>query len=154
MKEATLCFLVKENQILLAMKKRGFGAGKWNGAGGKINAGETIEEATTREVDEELGVKLNEKHLENFGDIKFYFKNKPDWDMHVHVFLIKIWEGEPRESEEMKPQWYQYQEIPYDEMWIDDIYWLPKVLNGHKIEAEFHFNEDGSSFDKYNIKET
>jgi len=136
------------------MKKRGFGAGKWNGAGGKINAGETIEEATTREVDEELGVKLNEKHLENFGDIKFYFKNKPDWDTRVHVFLIKSWEGEPRESEEMKPQWYKYQEIPYDEMWIDDIYWLPKVLNGHKIEAEFHFNEDGSSFDKYNIKGT
>lgn len=54
----------------------------------------------------------------------------------------------------MKPQWYKYQEIPYDEMWIDDIYWLPKVLNGHKIEAEFHFNEDGSSFDKYNIKGT
>jgi len=109
MKLATLCFLIKENEILLAMKKRGFGAGKWNGAGGKINVGETIKGAVIREVQEELGVKLEEKYLENFGDIKFYFKNKPDWDMHVHIFFTKTWRGEPRESEEMKPKWYRYQ---------------------------------------------
>lgn len=34
--ETTLCLLKKENSILLAMKKRGFGAGKYNGVGGKI----------------------------------------------------------------------------------------------------------------------
>lgn len=31
--------------VLLGMKKRGFGAGKWNGFGGKVQPGETIEEA-------------------------------------------------------------------------------------------------------------
>ena len=43
--EATLCFLLRKDEILLAKKKYGFGVGKWNGVGGKVEKGETIEEA-------------------------------------------------------------------------------------------------------------
>jgi ADP-ribose pyrophosphatase YjhB (NUDIX family) len=153
MKPATLCFLIKENKILLAMKKRGFGAGKWNGVGGKIEENETIKEAAAREMREEINVSTHPDHLKNVGNIKFYFKNKPDWDMHVHIFFTKTWEGEPRESEEMRPQWYKHTEIPYEKMWIDDTFWLPQVLAGKKIEGKFYFNEDGSKFDKHTVNE-
>lgn len=34
--ETTLCLLKRNDEILLAMKKRGFGTGKYNGVGGKI----------------------------------------------------------------------------------------------------------------------
>lgn len=34
MKKVTIVFLVRDDKILLAMKKRGFGEGKWNGVGG------------------------------------------------------------------------------------------------------------------------
>jgi len=153
MRLATLCFLVKEDEILLAMKKRGFGVDKWNGVGGKVHENETIEEAAARETHEEIGVITNPKHLENCGNIKFYFNNKPDFDMHVHVFFAKNWQGEPVESEEMKPKWYKFTEIPYDQMWIDDTYWLPKVLNDRKIKAEFYFNKNATKIEGHKIKE-
>ena len=52
MKQATLCPLIKDDQILLAMKKRGFGVGKWNGVGGKVEKGEEIIDAAIREIKE------------------------------------------------------------------------------------------------------
>ena len=48
----------------------------------------------------------------------------------VHIYTTEVWNGEPVESEEMKPYWYKVEDIPYDRMWEDDKYWLPKVLNG------------------------
>ena len=53
----TLCIPIKENGVLLGLKKRGFGSGRWNGFGGKVEEGETIEQATLRELDEEVGIK-------------------------------------------------------------------------------------------------
>ncbi|OGN08164.1 MAG: hypothetical protein A3J46_00810 [Candidatus Yanofskybacteria bacterium RIFCSPHIGHO2_02_FULL_41_11] len=149
---------MKGDEILLAAKKRslsGFDVaiGKWNGVGGKIDDGETIRSAATRELNEEIGVVVSEDDLEEAGNIKFYFKNKPEWAQHMHIFVVKNWEGEPVETEEMKPRWYKYHEIPLDLMWSDDRHWLPLVLAGKKIEGEFHFNEDGSEFDLFNIRE-
>ena len=56
MKTTTLCFLVKEGEVLLAMKKRGFGVGKWNGVGGKVKEGEDVFLSAVREIKEEIGV--------------------------------------------------------------------------------------------------
>jgi len=154
MKKATLCLLLKNDEILLAMKKRGFGVGKWNGVGGKVEEGESIKSAAIRELSEEIGVVAAEDNLEEVGDIKFYFTDKPEWAQHMHVFVVRNWEEEPTESEEMRPQWYKLREIPYDSMWADDKHWLPLVLAGKKVEGEFYFNEDGSEFDKFEVRET
>ena len=153
MQPTTLCFLIKEDKILLAMKKRGFGIGKWNGVGGKVQKKETIKEAVIRETEEEIGVIINSEHLENVGSIKFYFNHKPEWNKHMHIFFARKWAREPKESEEMKPKWYTREKIPYKKMWSDDEYWIPKVLAGKKIEGEFYFRPDGNTFDKYKIKE-
>ena len=77
MKDTTLCLLVREGEVLLAMKKRGFGAGRWNGVGGKCLPGETIEQATVREAEEEIGVKINPVHLEKVATLSFYFPSRP-----------------------------------------------------------------------------
>jgi ADP-ribose pyrophosphatase YjhB (NUDIX family) len=140
LRQATLGFLFKDNQILLAMKKRGFGMGKWNGVGGKPNDGELIEETSKREIMEEIGVVV--KNQELVAKIKFYFKNNQDWDQEVVVYKINEWENKPKESEEMAPMWYDIDKIPYDKMWVDDRFWLPKVLSGEKIEARFVFGEN------------
>ena len=153
MKNTTLCFLVKENKVLLAMKKRGFGAGKWNGVGGKITEGEDIKDATIREANEEIGVTINAADLKNHGSIKFSFENNPDWNQEVHIFITEKWEGEPAESEEMKPQWYLHSDLPFSEMWLDDPYWLPKVLAGKNVEGEFFFNNNGSEILKFDVRE-
>ena|SRR5258708_4306860 len=146
MKTATLCLLLRENQICLAMKKRGFGEGKYNGFGGKVGdkeefKNETIEEALVREGKEEFDIIIEK--FEKMGEIFFIFPNNPDWDQVVHAFICRKWKGEPTESEEMRPEWFKLAEIPYSEMWDDDKYWLPKVLEGQKIKANFAFDDDG-----------
>lgn len=108
----TVLFLIKDDKVLLGMKKRGFGAGKWNGFGGKVEHGESIEAAANRELFEECGIRA--KNLQQKGIISVDFKNRP---LEVHTFVSNDYEGEIRESEEMKPQWFNINEIPYHEMW-------------------------------------
>jgi len=156
MTQATLCLLVKRPagghpEILLAMKKRGFGVGRWNGSGGKFDAekDKTILDTAIRETQEEIGVEV--KNLEKFGLFHFTFPHKPEWDQDVHLFLAKEWTGEPTESEEMMPAWFSFDAIPYESMWPTDIHWLPDVLQGKKMEASFVFSE-GDKVEKFNIK--
>ena len=133
------------------MKKRGFGIGKWNGVGGKLHDDETIQQAAIRETGEEISVKINEEDLQNVATIDFFFENKKEFDQQVHIFFTEKWQGEPTESEEMKPQWYSYSELPFKNMWINDVHWLPKVIKGEKLKATFTFNQDGSQIIKQSI---
>ncbi len=153
MKAVTLCLLVKDGKVLLAMKKRGFGMGKWNGVGGKVQDGETMEMAAVRETGEEIGVAVESTSMKNVGNIEFYFKDKPEWNQHMHIFLVKDWKGEPKESEEMAPKWYLHNEIPFDAMWLDDKHWLPLVLAGKKVEGKFNFVNEGANIDDFDIRE-
>lgn len=146
LRQVTLGFLIRDNQLLLAMKKRGFGAGKWNGVGGKLDKDETIEETSKRETMEEIGVVIEEQEI--VAKINFHFKNKPEWDQQVIVFKILKWQNEPQESEEMAPNWFNIDEIPYEKMWIDDIFWLPRVLKGEKILARFVFDDNENILEK------
>ena len=141
MLETTLCLLKKDNRILLAMKKRGFGEGKYNGVGGKIENGETPEEAMIRETQEEIAVTPIE--YEKVGIIEFdeFYKGQKEKVM-FHLYIVSKWQGEPTESDEMKPEWFDIQSIPYDKMFPDDKYWLPLILEGRKIKAYFDFDEE------------
>lgn len=140
-KVLTLLFLRKDNEVLLAMKKRGFGEGRWNGVGGKVEVGETIEAAMLREAHEEIGITPIDPI--KVADIEFdeYFKGEPVL-MHVHVFTSSRWNGEPVESEEMRPRWFHVDDMPYAQMWPDDPYWLPQVLEGRSVRAMFTLNEN------------
>jgi len=153
MRQVTLCLLVKNNQVLLALKKRGFGIGKWNGIGGKLKENEDIKAAAMRELKEEIGVIALADNLKPVGDLKFLFSENPDWNQNMKIFLIDNWQGEPRESEEMAPQWYNFADVPYNKMWWDDKHWLPQVLQGKKVSGEFHFIKEGADCEKWEIKE-
>lgn len=142
---ATLVFLSQDNQILLAMKKRGFGMGLWNGVGGKVEKNETVEAAAKREAEEEIGVTITS--LQEVATLDFFFLEAPvdkDWNQQVRVFFATAWTGEPNETEEMKPQWFDKTDLPFDIMWPDDPYWLPAVLKGYKVSAEFAFGPNNS----------
>jgi mutator protein MutT len=136
-----LVFFVKDSQVLLGLKKRGFGAGRYNGVGGKIEAGETIEQSAIREAQEEIG--LTPVNYEKVAEIIFdeYVKGQPEI-VHMHVFLVSKWLGKLIESEEITPKWFNKNELPLNMMWPDDPYWLPQVLSGKKLKAQFKLNEN------------
>lgn len=145
-KITTLCLIKKDDKLLLGMKKRGFGVGRWNGFGGKVTEGETIMQAAKREMQEECGVLAQE--IEQFGLLDFSWASKPEDVIEVNVFKINKWQGEPQESEEMKPGWFDLKEIPYEQMWDDDKHWLPLFLQGKKIKGKFIFDDNDKILEK------
>jgi 8-oxo-dGTP diphosphatase/2-hydroxy-dATP diphosphatase len=141
----TLCIVYQHPRILLGMKKRGFGAGRWNGFGGKVQENESIEDAAKRELREEAGIEV--KSLEKLGVMDFEFKDNPVIS-EVHIFRADSFLGEPTESEEMTPQWWHVDEIPFKEMWPDDTYWMPLFLSGKKFKGRFLFGESDIVLEK------
>lgn len=155
MKQQTLLFLIdpEESRVLLAMKKRGFGVGKWNGVGGKVEQGEAVGDAVLRETLEEICVHVDASHLNAVATLEFSFRGSPNDTIRVHVFTTTTWTGEPTESEEMKPEWFSMSSLPFSSMWVDDPYWLPQVLAGKKVTASFSFNEDGKEILEMDVHE-
>jgi 8-oxo-dGTP diphosphatase len=135
---ANLCFIRKDNRLLLIRKKRGFGAGKINAPGGKIEPGETALQAAIRETREEIGV--IPLALEARGELHFQFMD--GYSLHCTVFLATDLRGEPVETPEAAPFWVDINGLPYDEMWEDDRHWLPLLLEGKSFAGFFTFEGD------------
>lgn len=152
LRQVTLCVLVRDKQVLLALKKRGFGAGKWTGVGGKPLPGESIEAAARRETHEEIGITVGV--LERVALLNFYFPHLPiasDWNQQAHVYLVRSWTGEPGESEEVAPRWFARDALPFDGMWDDGRFWLPCVLREEHFTAEFLFDSTNAAIAAYTI---
>ncbi len=147
----TLVIIHQKDRVLLGMKKRGFGVGNWNGFGGKVQEGESIEAAARRELLEEAGVTA--QNLEKMGVMDFSWKGKEEDILQVHIFKATDFSGEPTESEEMKPQWFSVNEIPLEKMWSDDKYWIPLFLENKKFSGNFVFGEHNNIIE-YKINET
>ncbi len=133
----TLCIVHQHPRVLLGMKKRGLGEGRWNGFGGKVEEGESIEAAARREIEEEAGLKA--KDLEKAGIMEFRLYQKPD-PLEVHIFRVEDFLGEPRESEEMSPRWFLVDEIPFKDMWAADRYWFPLFFRRRKFRGHVVFD--------------
>jgi 8-oxo-dGTP diphosphatase len=156
MQDATLCLLFRGDppqEVLLGMKKARFGAGKYNGFGGKVEPGETIVQAAARELAEEAGVRVSPDELRPVGHLTFLFPYRREWEQVVHVFSARTWQGTPAESGEMVPAWFRVDEIPYDQMWDDDRYWLPPLLAGERVQATFVYRADNETVDRFEITE-
>lgn len=135
----TEALAITENAILLGRrKKNGFGQGKWLGLGGKVEKGESLEQAMIRECEEEANIKVDK--YEKRGELTFYYVNDPN--MEVHYYEILEFFGKPTETEEMEVEWIPINKIPYEKMWPNDRYWLPMFLEKKYFKGEFHFDQD------------
>ncbi len=130
--------IIRGDQLLLIHKKRGLGAGKFNGPGGRIEAGETPLVAAIREVQEEIGVTSTE--VLPAGELRFQFVD--GHSIHGYVFTATGFIGEPCETPEAIPYWFSVNAIPYHNMWSDDRIWLPLVLAGQSFTASFLFDKE------------
>jgi len=149
-KQSVLVYLLNKGKVCLGMKKIRYGQGKWNGFGGKIEPDESKEEAAVREVWEETGLKIQLKDL--VKKASFYYHESPqDWE--VEVYTCDKWKGEIKESDEMKPEWFDIKKLPYEQMWENDVLWIEKVLTSSpKIKGTF-WHDDKDRVIKYELKE-
>ena len=135
---ASLCFVRRDGQILMIRKKRGLGAGKINGPGGRLELGENALAAAIRETQEELCI--TPLNLSERGELHFQFVD--GLALHCVVFTAEDCLGEPVETDEAIPHWMATSAIPYRDMWADDIHWMPGMLEGKKFKGYFHFDQD------------
>ena len=135
---ATLIFVIRNGEILLIRKKRGLGAGKINGPGGRIEPGESALECAIREAEEEL--RVTPTGVRRRGELSFQFVD--GYGIHVVVFSAEGCEQVARETEEAAPLWTALDQIPYDEMWEDDRIWLPLLIAGENFSGRFVFDGD------------
>ena len=149
-KNMTLGFPLRDGEVLLGLKRRGFGVGKWNGVGGKLENGETFDQCMIREAREEIGISI--KKLEYAGNITIYLLNQPNVNkFNVGIYRIHQWNNKPRETEEIIPKWFNINALPFDKMWDDDKLWLEHVLRGSNISAELLIDERTSQLLEHNI---
>ena len=127
------------------MKKRRFGVGKWNGYGGKVEGSESIEESLLREVKEEGNIDIH--NPEKLGIIEFTFM-ETGLVIENHIYKVTDFEGEPVETEEMRPEWFHVDDIPFAHMWADDPYWMQMFLKGKKFKGKFTFGKNDIILEK------
>jgi 8-oxo-dGTP pyrophosphatase MutT (NUDIX family) len=139
----TLLLVVDDEneRVLLGEKKTGFGKGFWNGFGGKVEESDpTVLAAALRELEEEACIKALDAR--EVGRITFTWidePEKPPW--LVHIFRADTYSGQPSETEEMRPQWFPVDRIPFRQMWADDQHWYPFVFRRQNFEGTFNFKE-------------
>ena len=118
----TLCIVVDDNHILLGRKKRKLGKGKYNGYGGNVETGESIEKAALRELYEETGGKHGKNYgihaleYQLLGEMTYIFPDKPEQNQIMYIYRVTKWEGTPCETDEMTIEWFDIRKIPYDQM--------------------------------------
>lgn len=141
-------YLLRDGEVLLGLRKQtAWKMGKYliSGIGGKVGdlpglEHETPDEALIREFQEEIGVTPTNYH--RVGQVTFLFPSKPKWNQRVDVYMVEEWEGQPIETEAIRPAWYSVDHLPLNQMWNDARYYLPQLLEGRVIEATFTYGDD------------
>jgi len=155
---AVVGFLVKDNQVCLGLRKKvsfGLGENLISGIGGKIGDSpeikdETPPQALVREFLEE--VEVTPESFEDLGQVQFIFPHKPKWNQIVRVYRISSWLGELKETEVIKPMWFEENQLPKDRMWDDNSYWLPRILKGERVNMIFLFNKNNKVKEYQNVE--
>ena len=145
----TLCWIIKDNKVLLKLANRGVSKDKWNAPGGKAEKNETPLNCVFREVLEETGLKIVKPQYH--GKLTFFFGRTKDPDWIVHIFSTRDFLGNLKESEEGKLEWFDLGKIPFKRMWADDQYWVPLLLQGKKFDGVFYFDKKGEKIFNFDI---
>lgn len=142
---AVVGFAVRGDEVLLMHRIKGLGQGLVSGIGGKVGdeeafAHETPDQALVREFQEEIGI--TPTRYRKVGRVRFIWTTKPKWSMDVAIYLIDEWHGEPIETDVAKPIWHKINDLPTQNMWEDNLYWVPRILDGEYVDAVFLYGPD------------
>ena len=138
---ATLCYIKNDTHTLMLerVKKSGdIHRGKWNGLGGKLEAGESPEECIIREVREESGLTITNPILK--GILTFpKFKDGQDW--YVYVFIATDFDGALIDSPEGNLEWIPHENILELNLWEGDTIFLPWLERRVFFSAKFSYED-------------
>lgn len=138
---ATLCYVKRDGKTLMVhrnKKPNDIHEGKWNGLGGKFEAGETPEECIRREVEEEAGLVIQNPRLH--GLLMFPKFKGNDW--YVFVFTATEFSGELIESPEGRLEWVEDDQLTGLNLWASDHIFLPWIEAGKFFSAKFEYEGD------------
>ena len=126
---AAVALIDADNRVLIAQRPEGKTmAGLWEFPGGKIEPGETPEQALVREIREELGIELCLTCLAPFN---FASHSYEKFHLVMPLYLCRTWEGEITPREGQKVEWVRATQLsrypmpPADEPLIP---WLRDLL--------------------------
>ena len=139
---ATLCFLRRDHEVLLALKKKKIGEGCLNGYGGGIEEGEDEKASAVRELLEEAEVIAIPEDLQKIAIVYFHniTSSGISFTCECHVYALWRWRGEPKTTKEMTdPEWFSQDKLPFERLMLADRFWLPIALGNRKIIAVVHY---------------
>ncbi len=143
--------MFSRGKVLLQRRAAGrLWAGRLNGPGGKIAAGETATAAILREVLEETGLRLTVVRPAGVLDLRF--GDPPSQQLRVHVFTGDRFTGRPRGGREGAVRWYSIERLPFGDLWPDMRYWLPAVLAGGEVKGKCEYDESGADLLGYRLE--
>ena len=126
----------EKGRLLMIKHNRGVNKGYFNFPGGKLDAGESLEDGASREVKEETGLTVN--NLKSIGLLDF-----PTMNFEVHVFYSNTFSGVLIENaEEANVFWQDTASIPIDDMRDADKIWVPDALSGKQVNYRFFYDKD------------
>ncbi|MCF7865708.1 MAG: NUDIX domain-containing protein [Candidatus Pacebacteria bacterium] len=153
MKKATICFLVRNGEVILAKKKSKVGAGFYNGYGGKVDGEETSRQCAIRETHEECSAQINPDKIELAASIDFYTGEKPQFS--CDIFIANEWVGEPKGSDEMGvPERFNLSSLPYDQMLAGDQLWFKRIMDGERFKGVMRYSADFSKVESFETEPT
>ncbi|MBD3329011.1 NUDIX domain-containing protein [Candidatus Dojkabacteria bacterium] len=143
--------LLPDDKVLLGLRKSvslGLGKNLISGIGGKVGdqenlKGETCDDALIREFKEEI--RINLLQFRKMAEITFLFPSKPKWNQSAVAYLINDWEGDPKETDSIKPQVFSQASLPIDQMWDDNQYWVPLILENKQVRGTFLYGKGNSN---------
>ncbi len=110
---ATIAAVVRDDHVLLVRRANPPDAGRWGFPGGKIDQGETIEDAAIRELLEEAGVRAEPLRVFTAVDV---FDRDDDGTLRRHFILVAVlcrWiSGEPIAGDDaLEARWFRLEEL-------------------------------------------
>lgn len=114
------------------------------GLGGHVDPGESEADCALREAHEEAGIVIVRDSATWRAEFNFVFPTRPEWDAIVTVFFGERWTGPVQGSEEIIPEWFDVDTLPFSQMWDDESYWLPRVLAGELLVGTIIYDDSAT----------